>query len=288
MRRKPWAVTACALSIALIAPVGARADVLTEYQRLAERRLRPAPLVPIAVPSSVGPIDRTVEVSGGRGKNGYLIRFVHRVPGGLPDAIIALERGPFRSMKAALGEARRLGFSKRATRIRGHSGYLLRRHGQRSLTWVEDGLVFSIATGTTKKVSLKHLRATAASLDHLEREYIGSSYDSNTDANYGAVMVTTEHTVTGTVEWSPACVLPDGSPGVARSGHADVTLLPRRANAFSFDIARYLVGSDPWSGSVSGTIAPNAVALQLQATGSFDGSTCDSGPVSLALDKRAL
>ena len=80
------------------------------------------------------------------------------------------------------------------------------------------------------------------------------------------------------------CVAPDGSPVGIRDGIARVTMLPRRANAFAFDIAQHRVGIDPWSGSVSGTISPTAITLTIQATGSFDGMTCDSGSLSFALD----
>jgi hypothetical protein len=288
MRRTRWALVGCALSIALIAPTGAHADLLGAYQRLAKQRLRPAPLVPTTVPASVGPIDRTIEMSGSRRKGGYLIRLVHRDRGGLPDAIIALEAGAFRTMKASLAEFRRLGFSRRATRVRGHAAYLLRRPREFWLSWVEDGRVYSIGTGTTRKVSLAQLRAAAAGLDRLERDYVGSSYDTNTNAEYGAVLVTTQHTVTGEIEWGPPCFAADGSPSTPYAGHADLVLLPRSGNTFSFDIAKLNVGSYAWSGSVSGTVSASAIALSIHATGSFSGSSCDSGDVALPLDKRSL
>jgi hypothetical protein len=44
----------------------------------------------------------------------------------------------------------------------------------------------------------------------------------------------------------------------------------------------------PWSGTVSGMVGPNAITLSLHASGVFDGSICDTGPVSLTLDQHAI
>ena len=66
-----------------------------------------------------------------------------------------------------------------------------------------------------------------------------------------------------------------------------MTLLPHQGNAFTFD-DRAAPGRDgAWSGSVSGTISPTAIALTIRATGSIDGLTCDSGTLSFALDRRS-
>ena len=64
-------------------------------------------------------------------------------------------------------------------------------------------------------------------------------------------------------------------------------MVPHRANAFAFDIAQHQLGTGAWSGSVSGTISPAAIAVAIRATGSFDGLTCDTGPLSFALDRRS-
>ena len=93
-----------------------------------------------------------------------------------------LEGGSFKNMKAALRDGRRLGFKARRTRVRGHRGYLFTRHlgsTQWMLVWVEDGRVYTLGTGTPRKVSLKQLRATAADLEHLGRYYIGTPDDPN-------------------------------------------------------------------------------------------------------------
>ena len=80
---------------------------------------------------------------------------------------------------------------------------------------------------------------------------------------------------------------PDGSPAEIRVGNARVTLLPVRADAFTFDIAQHRVGAAPWSGTVSGTISPTAIDLTVQATAGFDGMACDTGPFAFALDRHS-
>jgi hypothetical protein len=272
-----------ALSIALAAlsvPTPADADVLDAYQRLAARGLTPAPLVPTAVPPSVTPIDRTISNATTRGGRGYSIRLEHFGP----DAIIVVTGGEFRSMRAFLRDHRqRLGFRARRTRIRGHRGYLLtRRLGplQRTLAWVERGVVYSIGSGTPRKVSLAHLRSTARGLDRLGRDWIGGS--GNPDSSSYGFAVTTARTITVSVAFEANC----GSAGSVRAGQAKVTLMRRQGNSFAFDIADHRVGSDPWAGSVTGTITPTAITLDVRATGTIDGEVCDSGPVTLTLDGR--
>jgi hypothetical protein len=65
-------------------------------------------------------------------------------------------------------------------------------------------------------------------------------------------------------------------------------LLRRQGSGFAFDIADHRVHSEPWFGSVTGTVSPTAVTLEVHATGTIDGYVCDSGPVTLTLDHRAL
>jgi hypothetical protein len=48
------------------------------------------------------------------------------------------------------------------------------------------------------------------------------------------------------------------------------------------------VQDDRGSGTVSGMVGPNAITLSLHASGVFDGSTCDTWPVSLTLDQHAI
>jgi len=278
MKRALIAVSIALAGLSIPAPAGA--SVLDAYQRLAARRLTPAPLVPTAVPPSVTPIERTISNGTTRGGRGYSIRLVHYGP----DAIIVVTGGEFRSMRSFLRDHRqRLGFRARRTRIRGHRGYLLtRRLGplQRTLAWVERGVVYSIGSGTPRKVSLAQLRSTARGLDRLGRDWIGGS--SNPDSSSEGFAVTTEQTITVSVTFEASC----GSAGSVRAGQAKVTLMRRQGNGFAFEIADHRVGPDPWAGTVTGTISPTAVTLDVRATGTIDGEVCDSGPLSLTLDQR--
>lgn len=279
MRRR-LAVTAVAL-VALTLPAPAGADVLDAYQRLAARGVSPAPLVPTTVPPVLRPLDRTISNGTTRGARGYSLRLVHYSPNG-PDAIIVVTGGEFGTMRAFLRAQRQLGFRPpRKTRVRGHRGYLLtRRLGPtvRTLAWVERGVVYEISSGTPRKITLAHLRSTARGLDRLGRDWIGASSDPNSFSEGFAV--TTRRTISVRVSFEAKC----GS--TIRVGQAKVTLLPHHGNAFAFDIADHRDGSEPWNGTVTGTISPAAVTLQVQANGTIDGQVCDSGPTALTLDRR--
>ena len=285
--RRTLCALACLAAVALIAPATSSADVLDVYQGLAARKLHPAPLVPTTVPRTVSPLDRTIAPSPSRRRKGYGVRLVHYGPNG-PNAIVVLEGGSFKTMKAALADGRRLGFKARRTRVRGHRGYLLTRHlgpTQWLLVWPEGGRIYTLGTGTPKKVPLKQLRATAKRLDHLGRDYIGAPDDPNNFSEGFAL--TTDRTVTARVAWEAHCVTPTGSDGGVRVGNARVTLLRRQGNAFTFDIAKHRDDEEPWNGTVSGTISPTAIVLNIRATGTIEGMTCDSGPLSFALDRHA-
>ena len=159
--RRPLCVVACTAVAALIAPATSSADVVTEYQGLAERRLSPAPLVPTHRTPQPGPLDRTSR----RRRAGAVRATACGWPTAAQNAIIVLEGGSFKNVKAALPDGKRLGFKPRRTRVRGHRGYLFTRHlgpTQWLLVWPEDGRVYTLGTGTPRKVPLKQLRATAA------------------------------------------------------------------------------------------------------------------------------
>ena len=129
------------------------------------------PLVPTTVPRSLEPAAQTITASPSRGAGSYAIRIVHYAAGG-PDAVIALAGGESKTLKAALRDFGTFSYRRRATRIRRHRGYVLtRKRGvtERWLLWAEDGGIYSIGTGTPKKVSLKQLRATAEGLERLGR-----------------------------------------------------------------------------------------------------------------------
>ena len=58
-------------------------------------------------------------------------------------------------------------------------------------------------------------------------------------------------------------------------------MLARTATAFSAPIA-----AEGWTGAATGTIARDAITLDLQAGGLIDGEyTCDTGPLHFTLDR---
>ena len=67
-------------------------------------------------------------------------------------------------------------------------------------------------------------------------------------------------------------------------GLALVTLLRRQGDAFSFDIDSHVDGSEPWTGTISGTITPDAITMDIHATGTIEGEACDTGALTLTLD----
>jgi hypothetical protein len=272
-----WAV---GVIVALAAPPSASADVMSLYQKLSARRLSPAPLVPTVAPRALAPLDQTISVLGSPRRSGYGFRLVN----GANDTVIALDGGGFRTVRAALRDTRGEGWKVRRTRIRGHRGYALTGRRGRMLLWSEGGRVYELASGTPRKVSLKDLRATATGLDKLERDYVGSGGDP--DLGDGAVAVTTEHTITIDVSWGANCTMPGGLPAASYGGSAHPTLLRRQGDRFGFDIAQFRTGELAWAGSVSGTVGPDAIVLSMQASGVFDGATCDTGPITYALDQR--
>jgi hypothetical protein len=278
-----------ALAFVLIVPA-AQADGLDALQDLVKRNLKPAPLVPTKGPPILRPLIRTVSLGPGRTRKGYSIRMVHYTATG-PDAVIALSRGDYRSIRATLHDlVRPQGYKAKRTRIRGKRGYVLIRHlsvTDRYLLWSEDGQVYMMGSGTPRKISLKDLRTTAAGLDHLERDYIGDVYDQNTGNDFGVVIVSTQHTVSGDISFGGTCTMPNGLPGTPHGGQADFYVLPRERNSFSVPFSSDIVTPPGWSGSITGTISPNAITVNGRVTGSFDGQACDSGPFTLTADQRA-
>ena len=272
----------------LSVPAAADASFLDTYQRLAARRVSPAPLVPTTIPKVFRPIDRAPEPGTTIGGRGYAVRLVHQGPLG-PNAVIEVSGGEFRTIRALWRERRREGYASRhRTRVRGKRGYLLtRRSGPRTreLAWVEGGVVYTLGSGTTRKVSLKALRSTATGLDRLERDYFGGAADP--DNSSGATAVTTKHTVTAIVSFEAQCAAPGSTAVSVRAGEAEVTLLRRQGDAFSFDIDSHRQGSEPWTGTVTGTITPDAITLDIRATATIEGENCDTGALTLTLDGRS-
>lgn len=286
MRRVP---VLAVLAFCLLAPA-AHADGFDTLQRLAKRHLRPAPLVPTAAPRPLSNLEVALTTSPVRGKRGYGLRLAHYTDSG-PDAIIVLERGPFSSVRAAVRDYRRSGYRVKRTRLRGRRASLLTRKldGGRSsvIVWREDRSVYSIGTGTPKKVSLRGLRATAKGLEHLGANYLGSYWaPGSNNTSFDAVLVTTQHFVTGIVEWGTDNCTFNGFPAAAHGGSATFIMLPLRSGAFSIPLDGPLVSPAGWNGTISGTAASPAVDLTIQGSGTFDDTACDTGLMSVSAERR--
>ena len=275
--RSAWCFISVAVLLAVPAP--ASAGPAEDLEKLSERRLPGPPLVPTQAPAKLRPLERTMSIGSGRRRSAYLIRLV-RDPG-----ILALEGNGYTSMAQARRDlVRRQGFRARATRIRGKAGLALTRRSPRghALVWRENGMVFWMAT-STPQVTAADLRTTAASLDSLEHGWRGSGGDPELPT--GALLATTERTVTGNVEWGARCTNPDGSFATSAAGAVEVNFLPRAGERFSFSLAGRRTGTLRWSGEVSGTVAADAITLNVRATTSLEGVPCDTGPVTLRLTR---
>jgi hypothetical protein len=279
MRRVLWSACVGAMVVALHAPA-ARADtasVLDAFRRLDLRSLSPAPLIPVALPARLRPIEDSFGITSTvhRGAYAWLLR--HYRPSG-SDAIIAFSAGDFRNMRAV---KRGLGRSSRSPiRVRGRRGVLFTRRIhplERFLVWSEGGRINVMGSGTPRTVSLKGLLTTAAGLEPLGHYYIGGSDDPNLSS--GADIGTTAHTVTVHLEFSADC----GS--TPYGGQAEVAMAPLRGNSFSFDIAKTRTDSLPWTGTFSGTIDADTATLRYQVSGTVDGRAC-SGAETFTLPRN--
>jgi hypothetical protein len=269
--------------VALAAPAPTNADTLSNYSILATANISPPPLVPTDVPPIFVPLDDTLRLQRPpRRRGGYALSLFHYGPVAV-DASIYLDAGFFPTLRAAVRNVRKRGYKARSTRVRGQRGYLLtKRRGAKwsFLVWVDQGLVYTIQTTTPRKVSATQLRAVAEALDPVERPYIGSFAAADTDSD--ANLVTTPNTVTGEVNWTAVCQ----PSAVQTAGAARVTVVRRQGNDFAFDIAPNQYETTGWSGTVSGTVAPEAITLNLRAVREREGSTCDTGPVTYRLEQR--
>ena len=279
MRRVPLVV----LAFFLLAPA-AHADGLVTLQDLAKRHLRPAPLVPTSAPRPLSDLRTTLGTGVGRGKRGYGLRLVHYTGRG-PDADHRPRAGRVRvdARRAPRPSPERLPLAAdapaRAPRLPAHPQ--AGRVRTSVLLWREDGSVYWMASGTPKKVSVRGMRATAAGLDHLGANYGGSFFAAGSNnTSLGATLVTTRHFISGVIEWGTDNCTFNGFPAAAHGGSASFFMLPLRSGAFSLPL------TEGWNGSLSGTVSAPAVSVALQGSGTFDGTACDTGPMSVSADRR--
>jgi hypothetical protein len=288
MPRLPVRAAVALLAFCLLAPA-AHADGFDTLQRLAKRHLRPAPLVPTTAPRPMSDLGVSLDSPFGFGKRGYGLRLVHYTSSG-PDAIIALERGRYRSVRAAVRVYRQGRYRVRRTRIRGRRAFVLTAKvspRDSIIFWREDKSVYSIATGTPRKVSVRGLRATASGLEHLGANYLGSYFaEGSNNTSFDATLVTTQHFVSGIVEFGTDNCTFNGNPSAAHGGSATFMMLPLRSGAFSFPLNGPLVSPAGWNGTISGTASPPAINLTIQGNGTFDDEVCDTGPMSVSAERR--
>jgi len=274
------------LMLCLLAPT-ARADGFDTLQGLAKRHLRPAPLVFTTAPAPLSDLGATLALVPGIGKGGYGLRLVHYTPAG-PDGVIALGRGEFASVQAALRDFRRDGYTRRSMRVRGRRASLLTRRARETvILWSEDGRVYTLATGTPRKVPVAGLRAAATGLEHLGANYLGDYFAPGTNnTSLDGVLVATERHVSGVVEWGTDNCTFNGFPAAAHGGSATFIMLPLRSGAFSLPLDDPVVQPPGWNGGISGTVSAAAINLSLQGSGTFDEVACDTGPMSVSAAAR--
>ncbi len=241
-------------------------------------------------PRPLSDLGVSLTTSPGRGKRGYWLRLVHYTSSG-PDAVIVVERGAFASVPRAVRAYRRDGYRLRRTRVRGRRAVLLTRKldGGRSsiLFWREDKSVYSIGTGTPKKVSLRGLRAMASGLDHLGANYLGSYFaEGSNNTSFDATLVTTQRFVSGIVEWGTDNCTFHGAPSAAHGGSATFIMLPLRSGAFSLPLNGPFVSPAGWNGTISAMASPAAINLAIQGSGTFDEEACDTGRMSVSAERR--
>ena len=281
--RSVWGLIALTIVVGGAAAAPAEGDVMSAYERLAERNLPRGALVPTSVPKALQPIDRNVESLAGRRRSAFGLRFA-REGGPATAAVVAFVGGDYSSIAQARRDfVRRQGYTARATRIRGRAGLALSRRSPRgrALAWREGGVVYWIGTGTPRTISAAELRAMVAGLDTLGGKFLGSGPDPELETS--AVLLTTRRTVTANFSWGANCRAPDGSPGAQYAGSASVTLLRTSNGRFAVDLADRDTGSVRWSGTISGVVAADAVTLTIRATATPPGLACDTGEVQVRL-----
>jgi hypothetical protein len=270
------------LAFCLLAPA-AHADGFGTLQDLAARHLRPAPLVPTTAPRPLSNLRRTLDPSSSRSRRGYAVRLVHATPSG-PDAIIALERGDYRSVRAALRDNPG---RVRHARVRGRRAFVVTRRDYSTVVWREDKRVYSIATGTPRKVSVRKLKATAKGLRHLGANYLGTFFAKGTNnTSFDGTLVTVDGFVSGIVDWGTDNCTSNGFPAPAHGGSASFVMLPLRSGAFSIPLNGPLASPVGWTGSITGTATAPAINLAIQGSGTFDDTACDTGTMTVTAERR--
>jgi hypothetical protein len=286
---KPLIASAATLiCLLLVAPgsASAKGDPYKAFYQLAVRNLKPAPLVPVAVPKSLSPLQDTLHHVTRRSEKSYVFRFEAENKSGDIDRRVGVEGGLWKSFNPPLTQARKLGLIIKKDKVRKRKAYTIRSRSMHSLQllWKENGIIYTVSTPTDKKISLKDLKVIANGLEVLQREFIGGFYDKS--GGQGAIAVTTNKSITVDIEWNAACTRPDGEFASPRGGSITTEVMPLANGGFSFSLIPGVPADNPWTLTASGTVSSGAVALNYRASGTIDGYACDTGPIAINLDGR--
>ena len=140
----------------------------------------------------------------------------------------------------------------------------------RACVWREGGMVYWLAT-STRQVTPADLRTTASSLDPLEQAWRGSGGDPELDTS-AILVTTTPHRDRRRRVGRALHQRPTGASRPRPRASVEVNLLPRSGDRFSFSLAGRNTGSVRWSGEVSGTVAADAITLNVRATATVEGA----------------
>jgi hypothetical protein len=264
------AILATALLVLLL-PASASAQEPTPwepYSELANRNLKPAPLVFVSGPKPLRQFARYLEVGGGPKR--YMLR--------LSDGVkhtLALTGGEYKSSAAARRYFTQRNYTLTSTRVRGRRGTAFKHRdlGQ-GLIWSEGGRVYVIASGT---FSIAALRKTANDLQRLGIARWGVSAPFITDDGGGnrdisVFAVTTEKTITGRIDFGAPCQY---------GGYQDFILQPLQGNSFTLPLAH-----EEWTGTMRGTIDATSITVTVHVTRPpYAGVSCDSGEQTFTLDQ---
>ncbi|MGH2958884.1 MAG: hypothetical protein ACRDKE_04720, partial [Solirubrobacterales bacterium] len=154
------------------------------------------------------------------------------------------------------------------------------------LLWKENGIIYTVSTATDRQISLKDLKTVANGLQTLGREYLGSYYDDN--GGQSAIAVNTDKSIVLNIEWTAPCTRAGGIPSSPRGGYATSSVIPLAGSSFAFNLLPGMPTGNQWTLSASGSVSADAVSLTYRASGTIDGDTCDSGPITLNLNGRAV
>lgn len=288
MRGKAVGTLGLAVVTALLCiPSLAVADVVDDYRYLFNDHLSPTPLAPTSLPAAVGSFNDVGLTRTAKGKNWYM-DFVRVVNKRIQAELILNSAGP-RSLSKTKRKLRKR-YRARKTTVRGRPALAFkRRKGQgKFLAWVEDGILYEVATSTPKTISDNDLNTTAAGLEHLLGVSFGQTQDPGSTSASSTVFVFDRHVLLG-LNWSAPCFAP-GETFPSETPYSGANLMvPLSAGGFSVGpTVTSAFNSGPnepksWAVSASGTASTAGGQITVQAAGDAGNTHCSIGPVDVSL-----